>query len=178
MRLSTLKGVFPIIFLTIVVLVSVALVSGTDSLTKAEIKRQEEQQLLNRLKDMFPDMGRYTFDNDIYTIYSNGTEIGFAFLAVGRGYGGNINILVGLESEKSIKSITIISQEETPGLGSRITNSSFLDQFAGLNFEDIALKKDGGQIDAITGSTISSGAVADAVRAAAMEKVKALEDRK
>ena len=114
----------------------------------------------------------------IYTIYSDGTGIGYAFLAVGKGYGGDIKILIGLEDETTIKGITIISAEkETPGLGSRIAESSFASKFAGLNIGDVALKQDGGQVDAITGATISSGAVVDAVRTTAMEKVKSLRER-
>ncbi|GAI98087.1 unnamed protein product, partial [marine sediment metagenome] len=83
-----------------------------------------------------------------------------------------------LEDETTIKGITIISQSETPGLGSRIAESSFASKFARLNIGDVALKEDGGQIDAITGATISSGAVVDAVRTTAMEKVKSLKERK
>jgi electron transport complex protein RnfG len=176
-KLSALKEFFPIIFLTVIVLVSVTLVAWTDSLTREEIARQEEEQIVSRLRNIFPDMSRHTFANDIYTIYSDGTELGYAFLATGSGYGGEISILVALDNETSIKAITIISQSETPGLGSRITDSAFTSQFAGLNIDDVALKQDGGEIDAITGSTISSGAVVDAVRTAAMEKVRSLKEQ-
>ncbi|GAH24330.1 unnamed protein product, partial [marine sediment metagenome] len=95
---------------------------------------------------------------------------------VGKGYGGDIDILVGLEDEATIKGISIISSLETPGLGSRIAESPFTDKFTGLNIDDVALRRDGGQIDAITGSTISSRAVVDAVRDTAMEKVKLLKE--
>jgi len=88
---------------------------------------------------------------------------------------GDINILVGLEDETTVKGIKIVSQEETPGLGTRITEPFFTDQFAGIAIKDIALSRDGGKIDAITSSTISSSAVVDAVRATVMEKVKQLE---
>jgi electron transport complex protein RnfG len=123
-------------------------------------------------------MSKYTVEEDIYTIYSNGAEIGYALEAVGKGYGGDIDILIGLKDETTVKGITIISQGETPGLGSRISESSFISEFAGLNIEDIALKQDGGQIDAITGATISSKAVVNTVRTEAMEKVQSLKERK
>ena len=178
MKVKTLMGVFPIIFITIVALISVALVTATDSITRDRIEEQEEQQIQRMLKEMFPSMSEYTFEDDIYTIYSDGAGVGYAFLAVGKGYGGDIKILVGLEDETTIKGITIISQSETPGLGSRIAESSFASKFAGLNIGDVALKQDGGQIDAITGATISSGAVVDAVRTTAMEKVKSLKEQK
>ncbi len=175
MKVKTLMGVFPIIFITVVVFASVGLVTWTDSMTKDKIEEQEEQQIQSMLKEMFPSMSDYTFEDDIYTIDSDRAGVGYAFLAVGKGYGGDIKILVGLEDETTIKGITIISQSETPGLGSRIAESSFASKFAGLNIGDVAIKQDGGQIDAITGATISSQAVVDAVRTTAMEKVKSLK---
>jgi len=174
-KVKTLMGVFPIIFITVVVFASVGLVTWTDSITGDKIEEQEEQKIQSMLEGMFPSMSEYTFEDDIYTIYSDGAGIGYAFLAVGKGYGGDIKILVGLEDETTIKGITIISQSETPGLGSRIAESSFASKFTRLNINDVALKQDGGQIDAITGATISSGAVVDAVSTAAMEKVKSLK---
>ncbi len=177
MKADTLKKVFPIISITVVVFIAVTLLGLTDTVVRPRIEWQKEQKIQDMLKEIFPDMTEYTLEDDIYMIYSDGAEIGFAFLAVGKGYGGNIDILVGLENETTVKGVTIISHLETPGLGARVTESSFRDQFAGLNIDDVALKRDGGQIDAVTGATISSGAVVDAVRATAMEKVKSLEKR-
>jgi len=177
-KLSQWKGIYPVIFITLVAFVSVALVAWTDSITKAQIENQQEQKIQSMLKEMFPDMSRYTLEDDIYIIYSDGAEVGYAFLAVGKGYGGKISILVGLEDEDTIKGITIISQSETPGLGGRIAESAFADAFAGVNVNDVALRQEGGQIDGITGATISSRAVVEAVRTTAMEKVKALKERR
>jgi len=176
-KADTLKKVFPIISITVVVFISVTLLALTNSVVRPKIEWQKEQKILRMLDEIFPNMTEYTLENDIYMIYADGAEIGFAFLAIGKGYGGNIDILVGLEDETTIKGVTIISHLETPGLGARVTESSFRDQFAGLNIDDVALKGDDGQIDAITGATISSRAVIDAVRATAMEKVKSLEER-
>ena len=186
MKVKTLKGVFPIIFITVVVFASVGLVTWTDSITKDKIEEQKDQRIRSMLEEMFPNMSRTEpaltnldeFKDNIYTVYSNGDKVGYAFLAVGKGYGGEIDILIGLEDETTIKGITIISQTETPGLGAKITESSFASAFTGLNINDVALKEDGGQVDAITGATISSGAVVDAVRTAALEKVKSLKERK
>ena len=172
---TTLKNAFPIIILTVVVAICVTALTFTESITRDKIKAQEEQKIQNMLSAMFPDMSRYDFTNDIYTIYSDGAKAGYAFLAVGKGYGGDISILVGLKDEETIKGITIISQSETPGLGSRIAESSFTDKFIRLNIADVALRQEGGQIDAITGSTISSKAVVDAVRTTAIEKIKLLK---
>jgi len=177
-KLKTLKGIFPIIFITVVVFAAVGLITWTDSVTADKIEYQKEQEIKSMLQEMFPSMSRYTFEDDIYTLYAEESEVGYAFLALGKGYGGDIDILVGLEDETTIKAITIISQSETPGLGSRIAESSFATEFTGVNIDDIILKQDGGQIDAITGATISSRAVIEAVRTTAMEKVKSLKERK
>jgi len=176
-KLKALKGIFPIIFITVVVFAAVGLIAWTDSVTADKIEYQKEQEIKGMLQEMFPSMSQYTFEDNIYTIYADGAEVGYAFLATGKGYGGDIDILVGLEDETTIKAITIISQSETPGLGSRIAESSFAAEFTGVNIDDVALKQDGGQVDAITGATISSRAVIEAVRTQAMEKVKALKER-
>jgi len=128
------------------------------------------------LSEMFVDMSTYDLDpiTDIYTIKSGEDTIGYAFLALGKGYGGDINILVGLEDESTLKGVTIITQNETPGLGTRIEDSDFTDMFTGLAIADIGLTRDGGGIDALTGATISSRAVVDAVKAEALEKVAQL----
>jgi electron transport complex protein RnfG len=173
---DTLKRIFPVILITVVVFACVALLNWTDNITRAKVEQQKEEEIQSLLAEMFPDMSQYTFEDDIYTIYADEAKIGYAFIAVGKGYGGDIDILVGLEDATTIKGITIIPPiSETPGLGSRIAESSFTDMFRGLNIADVALSEEGGQIDAITGSTISSRAVVDAVRTEAMEKVKLLE---
>jgi electron transport complex protein RnfG len=171
---STLKNAFPIILLTIVVAVCVSLLSYVDSLTREKISAQEDEAVKAMLTEMFPEMSRYEFKDEIYTVYSDGSKLGYAFLAIGKGYGGDINILVGLSDETTVKGIKIISQTETPGLGTRITEPFFTDQFVGIDINDIDLSSDGGKVDAITSSTISSSAVVEAVRNTALEKVKKL----
>jgi electron transport complex protein RnfG len=174
---NTLKKFYPVIVLTAVVAISVGLLSLTDNLTREKIEWQQEQKIQRLLFDLFPDMSRYDLENEIYIIYSDEDKVSYAFVAVGKGYGGKINILVGLEDENTLKGISIISQVETPGLGNRITESYFTDQFAGLSADEVAQRRDGGQVDTITGATMSSSAVIKAVRAAAMEKIKLIKDR-
>jgi electron transport complex protein RnfG len=173
---NALKKFYPVIVLTVVVAISVGLLSLTDNLTRNKIKAQQEAKIQAMLSEMFPDMSRYDLENEIYIIYSDEDKVSYAFVAVGKGYGGKINILVGLEDENTLKGISIISQVETPGLGNRITESYFTDQFAGLSADEVERRRDGGQVDTITGATMSSSAVIKAVRAAAMEKIKLIKD--
>ena len=174
---GTLKKGFPVILLTVVVAISVSLLSLTDSLTRGQIEAQQEAKVQAMLSAMFPDMSRYDLEEEIYTIYSENGEVSYAFIATGKGYGGKINILVGLEDENTIKGISIVSQTETPGLGTRITEESFTGQFTGTSIADVAKRRDGGKIDAITGSTISSMAIIEAVQETAMEKVKLIKEK-
>ena len=163
--------------LTIVVAVCVSILTYVDSITREKISAQEDEAIKTMLTEMFPEMSQYDFKDEIYTIYSDGNKVGYAFLAVGKGYGGDISILVGLTDESTVKGIKIVSQQETPGLGTRITEPFFTDQFAGIDINDVALSRNGGKIDAITSSTISSSAVVEAVRNTALEKVKLLKER-
>ena len=175
MKLSTLRQQFyPVLLLTVVVFASVAMLALTNNVTEALIEYQIKQEILRMLQEIFPDMSRYTFENEIYTIYSDGDEIGYGFLATGKGYGGDIDILIGLNTDMMVKGVTIVSHTETPGLGDRIVKPSFTDRFIGLEITDVAVPAEGGKVDAISGSTISSKAVIDAVRTTAMEKAKAL----
>ena len=163
--------------MTIVVFIAVALLGLTDTLVRPKIEWQKEQKIQRQLLEIFPDMTEHILEDDIYIIYSNEAEIGFAFLAVGKGYGGLIDILIGLEDETTLKGVTIVSHLESPGLGARITETAFTEQFIGINIADIALRQKGGEIDAITGATISSRAVVEAIKATAVEKIESLESR-
>ena len=176
MKVKALSEFYPILAVTVVVFIAVAILAGMDSLTRDMIEYQKELKVQRMLNEIFPDMTSYISEDDIYIISADGTEIGFAFLAVGKGYGGDIDILVGLEDETTLKGIAVIAHAETPGLGDKILIPDFTDRFVGVDIADVAVPDEGGKIDAITGSTISTKAVIDAVRTAAMEKVKELKD--
>ena len=79
-----------------------------------------------------------------------------------------IQIMVGFLPDGAIDSTVVTQQKETPGLGTKMTGEKFNGQFAGKNPLSFSLyvTKDGGQVDAITASTISSRAVCDAIRRA------------
>jgi len=169
-----LKKLYPVILLTIVILISVVLLSFTNSITEDKIKEQANAQMKVQLVAMFPDLTTFTEQNGVFIVKAGDKTIGYAFIATGKGYGGAISILVGLQDAATIKGISIISQSETKGLGSRVTLPSFTDKFTGKKIDDVKIKSEGGAIDGITGSTVSSRAVINAVRETALEKVKQL----
>ncbi|MGB4431225.1 MAG: RnfABCDGE type electron transport complex subunit G [Limnochordia bacterium] len=99
-----------------------------------------------------------------------GQIVGYAFVGEGNGYGGAVRVLVGVdENTDQILNVKILNHAETPGLGSRIEEEGFRSQFAGKTVQDpIAINQD---IDIISGATISSRAVADAVRSGLQDAV-------
>ena len=166
---------YPVVFLAVIVIVSVVLLMVVNSLTSSIVESRRVEEITGILENIFPEMSKYELEDEVYIIYEDGEKAGYAFMASGSGYGGNIDIMVGLDSGFGIKGVSILSQTETPGVGNKITESSFTDQFKGLSASDIALKSEGGKIDAITGATISSRAVVDAVKEKMVEILESLE---
>jgi len=177
---EALRKFSPVMFLTLIVLISVTLLVFTESITSPIVEKRMQEQIVAKMTGMFPDVVEWNVEDDLYTLYSNEKKtdkIGYAFMATASGYSSTgINILVGLEDAQTIKGVVILAQAETPGVGSRVTEASFLDQFIGLNINDVVLKQDGGQIDSLTGATISSRAVVDTIRKTAMDRVARLEE--
>jgi len=104
--------------------------------------------------------------------------IGYCLKIAGSGYGGYMRIVVGIDKNGVIKGLRILENQETPGLGSKITEVRpgesepyFLKQFKGKLASAVQVHKD---IDAITGATISSKAVTDAVNKSVTEFLKKL----
>ncbi len=165
-------GLYPILFLTLVVFISVIALTFTNGVTEERIVDARREAIKEMLQTLFPEMDDFIYDEaaERYTATSDNVPLGRAFMAVAVGYGGPIDILVGLEKDNALRGIKIISQKETPGLGAKITEAAFLDQFAGQIGKTLALTKDGGTIDAITGATISSSAVVEAVKEAILSQ--------
>ena len=84
------------------------------------------------------------------------------------GFSGRIELMVGLLVDGTINAVSVLSQSETPGLGANMVNPKFKDQFNGKNpaSYNLSVKKDGGDVDAITAATISSRAFTGALKMA------------
>jgi Na+-translocating ferredoxin:NAD+ oxidoreductase subunit G len=85
-----------------------------------------------------------------------------------KGYGGNVWLMVGLLPNGDINNITVLEHKETPGLGTKMNDEAFKAQFIGKNPEsfDMKVKKDGGEVDALTGATITTRAFGQAAQIA------------
>ena len=95
---------------------------------------------------------------------ANGNFMGAAVKTSEGGFGGKIDMMVGFLADGTIKGTSVLSHSETPGLGANMTGK-FKDQFVDKNPADFKLivKKDGGDVDAITAATITSRAFSKAV---------------
>jgi len=168
-----LRRFYPVIFITVVVVITTSLLTLTDSFTMVEIEAQQDQQTLEMLEGIFPEASFYNLEDD------SKYEVGYAFYAKGMGWGGNMVILVGLEDKETIKGIIVVSQYETPSYWNLLVKSNFFDQLNGLKIEDCKLKHpyiEGlGQVEGVTGATVSSRAVVDIVREAALEKIESIK---
>jgi len=95
------------------------------------------------------------------------------------GYSGLVRLMVGFDRAGNIINISVLEQKETPGLGTKMVDAEFKDQYNGKNpgKNNLAMKKEHGEIDAITAATISSRAFSDAVERAykSLEKAGKLE---
>lgn len=154
------------ITLMIISLIAGAALAVTNYFTAPLIEAQTAsliQDSLNRLieADSFRKNSRYTEAYDAQDM-----PLGKVLNVAAEGYSSKINALVGIDNGNKITGVEIISQQETPGLGTKIAEKSFLGQFMGKTIDGLRIKKDGGKIDAVTGATISSRAITDSVRAA------------
>ena len=168
------KRLYSVVFLTLVVLISVSLLLWINSFTSVVVEAQNDAKIKNILESIFPDLTEFEESGEIFIVYEGDNIAGYTFTVAGNGYGGPISILVGMNSDYTLRDMEVLSHTETPGLGSKITEELFTEQFAGLRVDEIVLLKDGGKIDAITGATISSRAVTEAIQDRMIEVIEIL----
>jgi electron transport complex protein RnfG len=176
---STLKNM--VLSLTLISLGASACLGFVYELTKGPIELSVLNKKLEAIKLVVPDFDNNPNDEmfrlptgegdslDIYPAKKDGEITGYAVSTyTNAGFSGNISLMAGFKPDGSIISITVLSQKETPGLGTKMTDPKFKDQFNGKNPKEFQLKvkKDGGAVDAITAATISSRAFCDAVERA------------
>ena len=100
----------------------------------------------------------------VFPAKKGGSVIAVAYASSGSGYGGMIDVMVGIDMEGKLTGISVMTHSETPGLGARVTETEFSDQFRGLSLEEeVSL---GGNVDGISGATFSSKGVVAAINEA------------
>nr|NQU93570.1 RnfABCDGE type electron transport complex subunit G [Bacteroidota bacterium] len=172
------ESTFLNMFLTLLIVTAVSSLaaSAVYNLTKgpiAEVQRLKLQKAISQVMPGFTELKKVQMmpatGSDSLTFFEglkDGQEIGVAVKTyTNLGYSGLIKLMVGFKPDGTITNIEVLEQKETPGLGTKMATPKFKDQFMGKNpatFK-VEVKKDGGQVDAITAATISSRAFCDAV---------------
>jgi len=164
------------LILGVICLVASGLLVGVYSLTRPRIVAQAQNEEEEALLEVLPGAIRFEpVKSDSEIIYykgygQDGRLKGVAFKVSAKGYSSTIETMVGMDKEGTISAIKILSQNETPGLGAGITEPSFTGQFKNKDTKSLT------DVEAITGATISSGAVIDSVKAKAQEIKELIKD--
>ena len=165
----------------VVVLVAVAIITGgllawINQITAAPIKQQQDLELANGIKSVMgvdnlkvvaDDTIKKDFDGKEYTFVVHkandaaGAFLGAAIESSALGFGDQVKVLVGFDAKGAVLGYTILQHAETPGLGAKADvwfQKDGKGNIIGKNIQEkpLAVTKDGGDIDAITASTISS----------------------
>lgn len=161
-----------LILLAVTGCVALAL-AGVNALTEDRIaaaQKEKTEKAIEQVLEGTPEQLILTGDTGIVrSAYKS--EFGYAVEVAPNGFDGEILMMVGVDLEGKVTGISIISQTETAGLGAESAannakGQAFRAQFVGLTAGQAVMSKDGGTLDALTGATISSRAVAAGVEAA------------
>lgn len=174
-KINTKEVIIVTITLTLICLITTALLAIINSVTEGPI----EQNLIKAENEarMSVVAGASNFVEKQGGAYyeavdESGNVIGYAVSTSAKGYGGDVSVMTGFDTEgKILKVVVVTADDETPGLGANIKNDAFLDTFKGKSGElklVTVSQKTGAdnEIDAITSATYSSVAVVEAVNEA------------
>ena len=171
-----------IVVLTLICVVAAVALAQVYAITKEPIAHEKRMELLGAIQQVVPaytnepDKDEITADGrSFYPGFNDGLYVGAAIaVSSDKGYAGTIDALVGVDAAGEVRGVRVLSMAETPGLGSKITDPDYLRQLvykdAGeqtrrtLSNTDWRVRKDGGEIDQITGATISPRALTEAIR--------------
>ena len=158
--------------LLLITSVVAALLAGVNSITAPKIAELTEQKTQQAIEAVLPGGGEsvdFTDDSGLVSVVYKG-ESGYAVQVAPSGFDGAVTMMVGVDMNGNVLGISVISQTETAGLGAvcaatTSAGEAFRGQFVGMSGE-VTVSKDGGEVDAITGATITSRAVCKGVSAA------------
>lgn len=166
--------------LMLITVIAATALAGIYNVTKPRIEAQKQLALEQALTVALPNAPReaiFPVQEDDKVLYYIGYKtpekqdtVGYAFVAYGPAYSSVIETMVGVDSAGTILGMKVLSQVETPGLGTKVEEIKygeqdpwFTRQFVNKSADQVAVDKDGGDIASITGATISSRALAKSI---------------
>ena len=178
-KFSFKEIIVPAVSLFVICLVATALLAVTNQITAPKIEQLAIETESNAKKEVlkdavsFSDAKTVTLDGKEYTYYegldAEGQVMGYVFSTSAKGYGGDIDVMSGIDSEGVIKGVSILSISETAGLGMNAKNEDFLNQYTDKSGKLSVIKNGAAgdnDIQALTGATITSNAMTAAVNTA------------
>ncbi len=179
MKQSKIKEiVIPALSLFVICIVVTALLGLTNAVTAPKIEELAVETQEAAKKEVLADAASFgeaeqtQLSGTTYTYYkglaADGSVMGYVVETVSKGYGGDISLMVGVGADGTVQGVSILSINETAGLGMNAENPEFLEQFLGKS-GTIGVQKNGSsdtEIQALTGATITSEAMADGVNQA------------
>ena len=181
---STLKNMVAVLFG--ITLVASAGVGVVNMITVEPIAQSKQAATTAALTEVLPPFDETTSEEltidevpiTVYTATKGGVVAGYAVQSMSKlGFGGAVRMMVGFDPDGRVVNINVLEQTETPGLGTKMCDEGnpLLGSVKGQRLEDkqlvdgkLAVRKDGGDVDALTAATISSRAYVDAVNRAWM----------
>ena len=150
------------------------LLAAVNDMTLERRENAVKQEKVDALKAVLPEFDNSPMDDviklgdkEVYTAKKNKKTIAYAVLSSDfGGYSGEVQLMVGITPDIKIYKAKVVKHNETPGLGSKSEKPKFIDQFMKKAAKDMSVNKDGGNIDAISGATITSRAVCRAAKQA------------
>ena len=144
--------------------VTAALLGLVNELTEDKIDTLTREKAEKAMQEVLPaeQYEELPAEADGITAVYRADGIGYVLRVSTNGFGGAIDMMVGVDTGGTVTGISIISHSETASLGANCTREDFRSQFVGASGA-VAVTKDGGQIEALTGATVTSRAVSDGV---------------
>ncbi len=184
---SSLKNM--VLMLALIALVCSAAVAFVFNITRLRIADAEQEKVTQSIAMVLPAFEKISEESltvdgsevKLYKATQGESVVGYAFEAFTmNGFSGEVRLMVGFDTEGTITGIEVLKQAETPGLGANMTKEDNVVRISlvGRNAAEMKLnvKKDGGDVDALTAATISSRAYAEVV-ATAYEAFKQVSNK-
>ena len=145
-----------------------AVLGGAYVLTQKPIAAAAAEKTNRAIAQVLPHFTsvEYNTDGKYYKALDGENLVGYAIETTTVGFGGPLSLIVGVTPDGVVYNTSVLSHAETPGLGAKCTtDAKFMDQWRGFDpsIKKLSVKKDGGDVDAITASTITSRAYTAAV---------------
>lgn len=157
-----------ILRLTLTLLLITAVVAGllalVNALTEEKIQTLQEEKARSAMLQVLPanTYEEIPCQKEGITAAYRADDAGYVVRLEVNGFGGAIDMMVGVKTDGTVSGISIVSHAETASLGANCTREDWRSQFVGVG-APLAVDKDGGSIDSLTGATVTSRAVTEGV---------------